>query len=200
MGRCSFHNKAPNELTMMMRLLLCSLLVLSATGFVVRTPVPSTSTALQAKRGFGKEEKAVKKEPSPGMLKRQAEANKYDEIAATGGQEYRIHIRQFGSDDSSWLPCGSIAVPRDGQVANAIKANVDALKSAIVRTYPKLKGREEEFEFGYNLKIYPDDPIEVANLGAPLPQQGFSFGNWVSTLLSPVDTSGVPPPPIPDEK
>lgn len=148
-------------------------------------------------QGFGKQE--PKKAPSPGTIKREAESQRYDEIAATGGQEYRIYIRQFGSDDSSWLPCGSIAVPRNSQVSNAIKANVDALKTSIVRTYPKLKGNEDEFEFGFNLKIYPDDPIEVANLGAPLPTAGFSFGNWLSTLLSPVDTSGVPPPPIPED-
>jgi len=105
-----------------------------------------------------------------------------------------IYVRQFGSDDSSWLPCGAIAVPRAAQVSDAIFANTEAMASGIVRTYPKLKGYEQEFEYGYNLKIYPDDPIEVASKTSSL-STGFSVGNWISTLLSPVDASNVPPPP-----
>ena len=79
--------------------------------------------------------------------------NKYDEIAAKGGQEYSIFVRQFGGEDKSWLPCGSVAVPRSAQVSDAIFANEDALKSSITRTFPKLKGFEAEFEYGYNLKV-----------------------------------------------
>lgn len=144
-----------------------------------------SSTVLGA-RGFG--DKLQKKEKSEGQKKRDDEASKYDEIASAGGQEYSIFVRQFGSDDKSWFPCGSIAVPRAAQVSDAIYANDKDLRKSIIRTYPKLKGFEEEFEFGYNLKVYPDDPIEVAlkgNIRAP----GLSFGNWMSNLLSPIDAS-----------
>jgi hypothetical protein len=61
---------------------------------------------------------------------------------------------------------------------------------AIVRTFPKLRGSEGEFEYGFNLKVYPDDPIEVAVKGGKK-SSGFSIGNWISTLLSPVDASEV---------
>lgn len=45
-------------------------------------------------------------------------------------------------------------------------------------------------EFGYNLKIYPDDPIEVAKKDVEV--KGFGgVGKWFSDLLSPVDTSDV---------
>jgi len=122
------------------------------------------------------------------------QSSKYDEIASSGGQQYNVYVRQFGSDDTSWLPCGSIAVPRGAQVSDAVFANEEGLKSAIVRTYPKLKGFEGEFEFGFNLKIYPDDPIDVAVKGSTgSKKEGFS--NWISTLLSPIDTSGVQIPP-----
>lgn len=154
-------------------------------------PVLSTSS-LQAK-GFGAQE-APKKEKSEAAKIRDQKAAAYDEIAAAGGQEYSIFVRQFGSDDQSWLPCGSIAVPRGAQVSSVIFENEAPLKEAIVRTYPKLKGYEQEFEYGSNLKIYPDDPVEVAvNRGAR--PSGFSFGNWVNSLLSPVDTaqSKIPP-------
>jgi len=99
-----------------------------------------------------------------------------------------VYVRQFGGEDSSWLPCGAVAVPRGAQVTDAIYSNEEALKAAIVRTYPKLKGFEEEFEFGFNLQMYPDDAVEVATKGA-LKTEGFSVGNWLSLLFSPVDAS-----------
>ncbi len=139
--------------------------------------------------GFGKSDAAPKKEKSAGQIERERASSKYDEIARTGGQEYSIFVRQFGSADDSWLPCGSIAVARGDQVSNAIFSNEEALKTAIIRTFPKLKGYEQEFEYGYNLKIYPDEPVEVAvkNSGGAGP----SVGNWLSNLLSPIDASDV---------
>ena len=149
----------------------------------------SSSSSLSMAKGFGAAPEP-KREKSQGQIKRESESSKYDEIASTGGQQYNIFVRQFGSDDSSWLPTGSIAVPRGEQVADAIFANEDGLKSAIVRTYPKLKGFENEFEFGFNLKVYPDDPVEVA-MKSSGKKEGMSVGNWISNLLSPVDASDV---------
>lgn len=147
---------------------------------------------MQAK-GFG-DAPQQKNEKSEGQIDREQKANKYDEISATGGQEYNVYVRQFGSDDTSWLPCGAIAVPRAAQVSDAIFANEAGLQAAITRTYPKLKGFEAEFEYGFNLKVYPDDPVEVAVKGRQK-QSGLSIGNWISTLLSPVDASKMPRPP-----
>eukprot|EP00565_Helicotheca_tamesis_P006164 CAMPEP_0185723784 /NCGR_PEP_ID=MMETSP1171-20130828/509_1 /TAXON_ID=374046 /ORGANISM="Helicotheca tamensis, Strain CCMP826" /LENGTH=148 /DNA_ID=CAMNT_0028391537 /DNA_START=205 /DNA_END=651 /DNA_ORIENTATION=+ len=144
-------------------------------------------------KGFG----PAKQEPrqkSDGQKDRETKSNKYDEIAATGGQEYNIYVRKFGSDDQSWFPCGAIAVPRGAQVSDAIFANEDGIKAGIVRTYPKLKGEEMEMEFGFNLKVYPDDPVEVASKTGK--SAGPSIGNWISNVLSPVDASKVPPPPM----
>jgi len=172
----------------------------STYAFVPATTKSITSVAnthLYAK-GFG----APAPEPrqkSQGQADREQKASKYDEIAATGGQEYRIFVRQFGSDDKSWLPTGSIAVPRGAQVSDAIFANEEGLRSAIVRAYPKLKGMELEFEYGYNLKIYPDDPIEVAMKGQGK-SSGPSIGNWISNLLSPVDASGVAQPVVEEKE
>ena len=162
-------------------------------------PWQLSSTA--PKKGFGSEkaEESVKevKPKTAGAQKRDDFSKKYDEIAATGGQEYRIFVRQFGSNDQSWLPCGLIAVPRGAQVSTAIYSNVLELQKAIVRTYPKLKDMEQEFEYGYNLKIYPDDPIEVAKNTGPTNENMFSFGGWMKNLLSPIDTSTMPRPPPP---
>jgi hypothetical protein len=160
------------------------------------TASTTSFTSLNAQKGFSSEKEETKKPvKSQGQTKRDNESTKYDEIAGKGGNEYRIFVRQFGSDDTGWLPCGAIAVPRDAQVSDAIYANVEALKVAIVRTFPKLKGCEDEFEYGFNLKVYPDDPIDVAVKTTKVP--GLSIGNWISTLLSPVDASKTPPPPPP---
>lgn len=118
--------------------------------------------------------------------------NKYDDIAAAGGQEYSIFVRQFGGEDESWLPCGSIAVPRGAQVADAIFGNEEPLKSSIVRTFPRLQGFEAEFEYGFSLKMFPDDPVEVAMKSTK--SAGPSIGNWISNVLSPVDDSKTAPP------
>jgi hypothetical protein len=61
---------------------------------------------------------------------------------------------------------------------------------------PKQHSMEMEFEYGYNLKIYPDDPIQVAmkGQGGGGASSGPSIGNWISNLLSPVDASGVSQP------
>jgi hypothetical protein len=110
----------------------------------------TATTDLHAK-GFGSPAAGggkKKKEKSAGQVEREKAADRYDEIAEMGGQEYNVFVRQFGGDDKSWLPCGSIAVPRAAQVSDAIFSNVDPLKKAIVRTYPKLQGFEDEFEFG----------------------------------------------------
>jgi len=153
--------------------------------------VSSTEIALSSK-GFDAE-KSKPRPKSEGEAKRQKASSKYDEIASQGGQEYRILVRKFGSADDTWLPCGAIAVPRGAQVSAVIFAEEKELKKAIVRVYPKLIGQEIEFEFGYNLKMYPDDPIEVA-VKPGSTNTGPSFSNWVSTLLSPVDASQVKPP------
>mmetsp|Transcript_15551 Transcript_15551/g.32185 ORF Transcript_15551/g.32185 Transcript_15551/m.32185 type:complete len:176 (+) Transcript_15551:75-602(+) len=157
-----------------------------ASSFLV-APQTTSSTSLMAK-GFGAADEAPK-EKSAAQIKRENASSKYDEIAKTGGQEYSIFVRQFGGADESWLPCGSIAVARGDQVSNAIFSNEEPLKLAIGRTFPKLVGFEAEFEYGYNLKIYPDEPVEVAVKNAA--GSGPSVGNWLSNLLSPIDASDV---------
>jgi hypothetical protein len=156
----------------------------------------SSSSCLGAAKGFGSDDvKVPSKVKSEGQKERERARNQYDNIAAAGGQEYAIFVRQFGSSDDSWLPCGSIAVRRGEQVSNAIYGNEEPLKAAIVRSFPKLRGYEQEFEYGFNLKIYPDEPVTVAVKQSR--STGPSLGNWISNLLSPVDASNVPPPPPP---
>ena len=172
-----------------------SFLLTGSSSFVPSTFVSNSytiSSRIAATKGFDPSPKK-KPEKSTSQVKRESESSKYDEISASGGQEYNIFVRQFGGEDSSWLPCGSIAVPRGAQVADAVFSNEEALKKSIVRTFPKLMGFEEEFEYGYNLKVYPDDPVEVVMKGN-VKKEGMGIGNWISNVLSPVDSSQVKRP------
>ena len=68
----------------------------------------SRATQLSMAKGFGEKKEVVVKQKSEGQVKRDSERSKYDEISSVGGQEYHIFVRQFGSDDNSWFPCGAI--------------------------------------------------------------------------------------------
>ena len=183
--------------TTMTRSIMALFMMVATTSAFTAVDLPSrtavvgatSSVELNMAKGFDDNAKPVKREKSVGQQKREKANAKYDEIATSGGQEYNIFVRQFGGEDDSWLPCGSIAVPRTLQVSTAIFENEVALQSSIVRQFPKLKGYELEFEYGYNLKIYPDDPVEIANKGKAKQESGMSFGGWVSNLLSPIDAS-----------
>lgn len=153
----------------------------------------SNSSICEMAKGFDNTSKPEPRQKSSGQVEREKMSSQYDDIAAQGGQEYSIFVRQFGGEDESWLPCGSIAVPRSAQVSDAVFANEEALKVAIVRTFPKLKGFEAEFEYGSQLKIFPDDPVEVVVKQTKV--AGPSVGNWISNLLSPIDASKATPPP-----
>eukprot|EP00558_Chaetoceros_sp_UNC1202_P003700 CAMPEP_0197234536 /NCGR_PEP_ID=MMETSP1429-20130617/2261_1 /TAXON_ID=49237 /ORGANISM="Chaetoceros sp., Strain UNC1202" /LENGTH=178 /DNA_ID=CAMNT_0042692971 /DNA_START=26 /DNA_END=562 /DNA_ORIENTATION=+ len=169
-------------------LLIAACALSGAYAFAPSNPAVK-SNPLHMVKGFGPEKEVRQK--SSDQIKRDEQSSKYDEIANTGGQQYNVFVRQFGSDDDSWFPSGSIAVPRGSQVSDAIYANEAGLKTAIVRTYPRLKGNEDEFEFGFNLKMYSDDPVEVAVKGGLKNKEGMSVGNWISNLLSPIDASDV---------
>ena len=72
-------------------LVLASALV-SANAFSVSPQLSvltkSSTTALAAK-GFGAPKKEPTQKKSQGQVKREQESSKYDEIAASGGQQYR---------------------------------------------------------------------------------------------------------------
>ena len=79
-------------------------------------------------------------------------------------------------------------------------ANREGVNVGIIRVFPVMKGKEEMFEYGYNLKIFPDDPIEVVNAPALIESAGWLgvAARWWGNVLSPMDTSKVPKPPAPE--
>merc|ERR1711865_1129112 len=114
-----------------------TLTIVAATAAVLpslTSSFSSSSSCLSMAKGFdnsssNKEDATTEK--SAAQIQREKKGKQYADIAAAGGQEYLIFVRQFGSADDSWLPCGSIAVERGDQVSNAIFANEEPLKKAI---------------------------------------------------------------------
>merc|ERR1719506_41787 len=173
-------------------LVFLALAIISTSAFVIVTPQRASfvSPPLFA-QGFDKTPKSAPKEKTAGAIKREQERSTYDNLSNTGGQEYTIFVRLFGQDDEKWIPAGAVAVPRGEQVAKAIYANEEGIKSGILRSFPGMKDDVANFEFGYNLKIYPDDPIQLA-VKPTGEVSGFSaVTKWFDALLSPVDTSDV---------
>lgn len=130
--------------------------------------------------GFGKSKTSPKKVPSKGAAQRNAAAKQYDEMKSSGMPEYEIYIRVVGKNQ--WMPVGAIAVKRSSQVHDAIYANEKALLEGAFYRLPALKKNQAnlEFEYGYRLKEYKDDPIELAVRPAP------KIGNAVKHLVDDV--------------
>ncbi|CAM9859055.1 unnamed protein product [Discosporangium mesarthrocarpum] len=188
---------------------LCGVLVSCADAFVSSTARPAgfsrswagetcagsvskaTCRELSMKKGFGPD--PPKKNPKPMSDKRKEAASAgsaYDDMAAAGIPEYNIFIKPKGTDD--YLPCGVMTVPRSTQVSQAVFEQEENLKKAAFKLYDKLQ-ETEEFEYGYNLKMYPDDPVTPLEKRPPTTNPIASF---FEGLMSPVNTSGMKGPPI----
>jgi hypothetical protein len=135
--------------------------------------------------GFGKLPSPDKKSPSEGAKKRSVAAKEYDQMKASGMPEYEISIRVVGK--KQWLPVGAIAVKRSTQIHQAIYANESALLEGAFHRMPVLKKNRAnlEFEYGYRLKEFKDEPIELAVRPANQPTQALknAIGN-VGTVIS----------------
>lgn len=110
--------------------------------------------------GFGKPQ------AQPKVSKRateRAEASKhYDQMKADGTPDFEIYIRIQGK--KNWYPVGVIAVKRSNQIARAIfDSRADLLQGAF-RLYPILRKHQNQLEYGYRLKEFKDEPIQVATL------------------------------------
>jgi Family of unknown function (DUF6523) len=112
--------------------------------------------------GFGKPKNPPKKPPSAGAQQRAKAAKQYDEMKTTGMPEYEISLRIVGQQQ--WLPIGAIAVRRSSQIHAAIYANEEPLLKGAYHRMPALKKNRANLnlEYGYRLKEFKDDPVQVA--------------------------------------
>ncbi|OUC14967.1 MAG: hypothetical protein B0A82_09275 [Alkalinema sp. CACIAM 70d] len=110
-------------------------------------------------KGFG-QPKVTKKPPSEAAKKRTEAAKQMDEMKAKGMPEFEIYIRI--RDKKPWYPVGAISVQRSNQINQAIYANEEGLLQGAFRLFPILKKNAQNLEYGYRLKDYRDEEIQLA--------------------------------------
>ena len=110
-------------------------------------------------RGFGKVE-TPKKSVSKQTAKRQEASKQYDKMKTEGVPEFNIYMRIQGK--KQWYPVGSIAVKRSSQINMAIYDSEKDLREGAFRLFPILRKNQANLEYGYRVKEYNDEPIQVA--------------------------------------
>ncbi|MBW4468395.1 MAG: hypothetical protein KME07_23460 [Pegethrix bostrychoides GSE-TBD4-15B] len=116
--------------------------------------------------GFGKT--PPKPQPSKRSSERAKASQMYERMKTDGLPDYEVYIRVQGQ--KNWFPVGVIAVKRSSQIDQAIFANQADLLQGALRIYPVLKRNQGQLEYGYRLKEFKDDEIQLA---VP-PQSGLS--------------------------
>ncbi len=86
----------------------------------------------------------------------QLQAKRYEEMKRQGFPEFNIYVRL---PNKEWLPAGSMTVERSSHVARAIFQQEAELRKAIFRKLPRLQKYQDQLEYGYRLKEFPDEPI-----------------------------------------
>ena len=166
-------------------------------------PAPSAP----ASKGFGKA-KVVEANEGDEAKEISAGDRTYLSQAKRGVPEYNIFIRPKNGTDEEWVPVGSMTIPRDTPVGKAVYDVEGELLKGTFKLYPKLKAfsdvRSEEdrktmWEYGHTLKAFPDEPIVLIGgkdeVTAEITgQNGNFFTNWVKSITSPVDNSGIANP------
>jgi len=108
--------------------------------------------------GFGKPK------PQPKLSKRTAErreaVKQYDQMKAEGIPDFEIYIRIQGK--KAWYPVGSLAVKRSNLINKAIFDSQEQLLQGALRLFPVLRKNQNQLEYGYRLKEYKDEPIQLA--------------------------------------
>lgn len=108
--------------------------------------------------GFGKTQQAPK--TSKRAAQRQQAAKEYESLTSQGTPDYEVYIRIQGK--KQWYPVGAIAVKRSNQINRAIFGSQDDLLQGAFRLYPVLRKNQHQLEYGYRLKEFKDDPIQLA--------------------------------------
>lgn len=109
--------------------------------------------------GFGKvqpQKQAAKKNKA----KRTAAAQKFNEMKKTGLPEFNIFVRIKGQ--KNWFPAGSMTVNRSSLINQAVFEQEEELLKGVFRLFPKLRKHQSELEYGYRLKEFKDEPIQLA--------------------------------------
>lgn len=115
---------------------------------------------MSANLGFGKPSQSPQAKASKGSSQRAEAAKQYDKMRTDGTPDYEIYIRIQGK--KQWYPVGAIAVKRSSQISQAIFGSQQDLLQGAFRLYPVLRKNQHQLEYGYRLKQFKDEPIQLA--------------------------------------
>lgn len=111
-------------------------------------------------QGFGKTQTPQKPSSSKNATKRAEASKQYDQMKAEGVPEFNIYMRIQGK--KQWYPVGSIAVKRSSQINQAIFDSERDLREGAFRLFPILRKNQANLDYGYRLKEFNDEPIQIA--------------------------------------
>ena len=179
-----------------MRVLLLAAVMVAVNAFVPSRGFAARRPTAAMAKGFADKPKKkaapAAKPPSAGKAERDARATDYDKMVGSGIPEYLVYFRKAGMEQ--WKSIGGVAVPRAEKVDCAIFGNIEPLKDAAVRMYPDTKEwfGGGDMEYGYHLKMFPDEPIKVADPAVyqrELDKSKNPFLQWASALTNPLETN-----------
>lgn len=128
--------------------------------------------------GFGKPKQQPK--VSKRTSERAAAVKQYDQMKSDGIPDFEVYIRVRGK--KAWYPVGSLAVKRSSLINKAIFDSQDQLLQGAFRLFPVLRKNQNQLEYGYRLKEYKDEPIQLAVQPEPLVQS--AIGNLRDRVTS----------------
>ena len=108
--------------------------------------------------GFGKPKAQPKR--SQRSQERTEAIKQYDKLKAAGIPDFEVYIRI--QDKKTWYPVGSLAVKRSSQIHQAIFDSQEQLLQGAFRLFPVLRKHQGQLEYGYRLKEFKDEPIQLA--------------------------------------
>lgn len=120
--------------------------------------------------GFGKTQPQSQAKVSKRSQERAKASQELDRMRADGIPEFEVYIRIQGK--KGWYPVGAIAVKRSSQIDEAIFGSQADLLQGAFRLHPVLRKHQQQLEYGYRLKEFKDEPIQLA---VP-PQPGVTNG------------------------
>lgn len=151
-----------------------------ASGFVAVSSSTALVPPLSAK-GFAAPKKVRPK--SEKKIEKERAAQAYDDAKAKGIPEYRVFVKD---EKTSWLPVGKVTVPRTEPVEQAIFGNGEALERAARGAYRQLG---DDLEYGYNLAVFPDDPVRAADPQKVNANSNNPLTKWIKDLTSPINAA-----------
>jgi Family of unknown function (DUF6523) len=126
--------------------------------------------------GFGKPK------PQPKVSKRSVDrataGKQFEKMKADGTPEYEIYVRV--RDKKPWFPVGAIAVKASNQINRAIFDSQAQLLEGAFRIFPVLRKNKDQLEYGYRLKEFKDEPIQLAEM----PKASLGRINWAKSAIA----------------